>query len=142
MTLEELQEQVDKDLKINDTELDLESLKTPQLHNKYLKHYNNFKLLMTRAESDYKILKRVKWEYYTGKASPEVYKQKPFNLKIMKSDLDKYLDSDEDLIKSKQKIEYLETVVNYLDRTLKIIGGRDWQIRNSIEWRKFTSGAI
>ena len=142
MTLEELQEQVDKDLKINETELDLESLKTPQLHNKYLKHYNNFKLLMTRAESDYKILKRVKWEYYTGKASPEVYKQKPFNLKIMKSDLDKYLDSDEDLIKSKQKIEYLETVVNYLDRTLKIIGGRDWQIRNSIEWRKFTSGAI
>tara|TARA_A200000113_G_C8797609_1_gene333010 strand:+ start:252 stop:680 length:429 start_codon:yes stop_codon:yes gene_type:complete len=142
MTLEELQELVDKDLKINESELDLESLKTPQLHNKYLKHYNNFKLLMTRAESDYKILKRVKWEYYTGKASPEVYKQKPFNLKIMKSDLDKYLDSDEDLIKSKQKIEYLETVVNYLDRTLKIIGGRDWQIRNSIEWRKFTSGAI
>tara|TARA_E500000178_G_scaffold226618_1_gene223464 strand:+ start:427 stop:855 length:429 start_codon:yes stop_codon:yes gene_type:complete len=142
MTLEELQELVDKDLKINESELDLESLKTPQLHNKYLKHYNNFKLLMTRAESDYKILKRVKWEYYTGKASPEVYKQKPFNLKIMKSDLDKYLDSDEDLIKSKQKIEYLETVVNYLDRTLKIISGRDWQIRNSIEWRKFTSGAI
>ena len=142
MTLEELQEQVDKDLKINEAELDLESLKTPQLHNKYLKHYNNFKLLMTRAESDYKILKRVKWEYYTGKASPKVYQEKPFNLKIMKSDLDKYLDSDEDLIKSKQKIQYLETVVNYLDRTLKIVGGRDWQIRNAIEWRKFTSGAI
>ena len=142
MTLEELQEQVDKDLKINESELDLESLKTPQLHNKYLKHYNNFKLLMTRAESDYKILKRVKWEYYTGKASPKVYQEKPFNLKIMKSDLDKYLDSDEDLIKSKQKIQYLETVVNYLDRTLKIVGGRDWQIRNAIEWRKFTSGAI
>ena len=142
MTLEELQEQADKDLKINESELDLESLKTPQIHNKYLKHYNNFKLLMTRAESDYKILKRVKWEYYTGKASPKVYQEKPFNLKIMKSDLDKYLDSDEDLIKSKQKIQYLETVVNYLDRTLKIVGGRDWQIRNAIEWRKFTSGAI
>jgi hypothetical protein len=97
---------------------------------------------LTRAESDYKILKRVKWEYYTGKASPQVYQQKPFNLKIMKSDIDKYLESDEELIKAKQKIDYLETVVNYLDRTLKIIGGRDWQIRNSIEWRKFTSGAI
>ena len=142
MTLEELQEQVDKDLKINDTELDLESLKTPQLHNKYLKHYNNFKLLLTRAESDYKILKRVKWEYYTGKASPQVYQQKPFNLKIMKSDIDKYLESDEELIKAKQKIDYLETVVNYLDRTLKTISSRDWQIRNSIEWRKFTSGGF
>ena len=142
MTLEELQELVDKDLKINDTELDLESLKTPQLHNKYLKEYNNFKLLLSRAESDYKILKRFKWEYYTGKSSPQIYKEKPFNLKIMKSDIDKYLESDEDLIKAKQKIDYLETVVNYLDRTLKTISSRDWQIRNSIEWRKFTSGAI
>ena len=142
MTLEELQEQVDKDLKINDTELDLESLKTPQLHNKYLKEYNNFKLLLSRAESDYKILKRFKWEYYTGKSSPQIYKDKPFNLKIMKSDIDKYLESDEDLIKAKQKIDYLETVVNYLDRTLKTISSRDWQIRNSIEWRKFPSGAI
>ncbi len=142
MTLEELQEQVDKDLKLNEAELDLESLKTPQIHNKYLKHYNNFKLLLTRAESDYRILKRVKWEYYTGKASPEIYKQKPFNLKIMKSDIDKYLDSDGDLIKSKQKIEYLQTVVDYLEKTLKIIGSRDWQIRNAIEWRKFTSGAV
>ena len=142
MTLEELQEQVDKDRKINDTELDLESLKTPQLHNKYLKEYNNFKLLLSRAESDYKILKRFKWEYYTGKSSPQIYKEKPFNLKIMKSDIDKYLESDEDLIKAKQKIDYLETVVNYLDRTLKTISSRDWQIRNSIEWRKFTSGAI
>ena len=142
MTLEELQEQVAKDLKINDTELDLESLKTPQLHNKYLKEYNNFKLLLSRAESDYKILKREKWEYYTGKASPKVYQEKPFNLKIMKSDIDKYLESDEDIIKAKQKIDYLETVVNYLDRTLKTISSRDWQIRNSIEWRKFTSGAI
>ena len=50
----------------------------------------------------------------------------------MKSDIDKYLESDEELIKAKQKIDYLETVVNYLDRTLKIIGGRDWQIRNSM----------
>ena len=50
MTLEELHKCfLDKDLKINDTELDLESLKTPQLHNKYLKHYNNFKLLLTLA---------------------------------------------------------------------------------------------
>ena len=39
MDLEKLQEMADKDLVINETELDLESLKTPQLHNKYMKHY-------------------------------------------------------------------------------------------------------
>ncbi len=142
MTLEELQEQVDKDLKINDTELDLESLKTPQLHNKYLKHYNNFKLLLTRAESDYKILKRVKWEYYTGKADPSVYQVKPFNIKLLKPYVDKYIKADEDMIKLEQKVTYVQSVVDYLDRTVKIISNRGFQIKNAIDWRKFTSGVI
>ena len=38
MDLIELQNEADNDLKIDDTELDLESIRTPQLHNKYLKH--------------------------------------------------------------------------------------------------------
>ena len=53
MDLEKLQEQADKDLKINDTELDLESLKTPQLHNKYMKHLTKFKLLLSKAQIEY-----------------------------------------------------------------------------------------
>ena len=53
MDLEQLQDLAEKDLKINDTELDLESLKTPQLHNKYLKFLNKWKLLQTKANIDY-----------------------------------------------------------------------------------------
>tara|TARA_Y100001951_G_C11235751_1_gene237334 strand:+ start:521 stop:949 length:429 start_codon:yes stop_codon:yes gene_type:complete len=142
MTLEELQELVEKDLKINETELDLESLKTPQLHNKFMKHLNNFKLLLTRANSEYYLLKKEKWEYYTGKASPDVYKEKPFHLKILRTDIDKYLDSDEELVKADQKVKYLETVVDYLDRTVRQITNRTFTIKNAIDWRKFTSGAI
>ena len=78
MDLEKLQELVDGDLKINDTELDLESLKTPQLHNKYLKHLTKFKLLLSRAEAELATTKKALWEYYTGKADPEVYKENPF----------------------------------------------------------------
>ena len=72
MNLSELQDQVDRDLKMDDTELDLESIKTPQLHNKYLKFYTNYSLQLKKAKDDYKILHRQKWEYYTGKAAPEV----------------------------------------------------------------------
>lgn len=142
MTLEELQELVEKDVKINDTELDLESLKTPQLHNKYLKHLTKFKLLLTRATSEYNILKKEKWEYYTGKADPSVYQLKPFNLKILKQDVDKYIESDEDIIKIDQKVKYLETTVDFLDRTVRQISNRGFTIKNAIDWRKFTSGAI
>ena len=142
MDLETLQEQVDKDLKINDTELDLESLKTPQLHNKYMKHYTKFKLMLTRAETDYSQVKRQKWEYYTGKADASVYAEKPFDLKVLRTDVDKYIESDEEMIKAKQKVEYLQAVVDYLDKTLRQITIRTFTIKNAIDWRKFTSGAI
>ena len=142
MDLEQLQEQVDKDLKINDTELDLESLKTPQLHNQYMKHLTKYKLMLSRAETEYNVLKREKWEYYTGKADASVYAQKPFDLKILRTDIDKYLDSDEDLQKQKQKVDYLSTTVDFLDRTIRQIGNRGFTIKNAIDWRKFTSGAI
>jgi len=142
MTLEELQVQADKDLKINDTELDLESLKTPQLHNQYLKHLTKYKLMLSRTETEYNILKREKWEYYTGKADPSVYAQNPFHFKLLKTDVDKYLESDMDLQKLKQKVDYIQTTVDFLDRTIRQISNRGFTIKNAIDWRKFTSGAI
>jgi len=142
MDLEQLQLEADKDLKINDTELDLESLKTPQLHNKYMKHYTKFKLLLTRTEDELRTMKRNKWEYYTGKADPSVYQAKPFDLKIMRTDIDKYLEADEDLQKLSQKIAYLITVVDFLDKTIRVIVNRTYTIKNAIEWRRFTSGAV
>jgi len=142
MDLEKLQEQADKDLKINDTELDLESLKTPQLHNQYIKHLTKYKLMLSRAETEYNIMKKEKWEYYTGKADASVYAEKPFDLKILRTDIDKYLDSDIDLQKQKQKVDYLNTTVDFLDRTIRQIGNRGFTIKNAIDWRKFTSGAI
>jgi len=142
MTLEELQELAGKDLKINDTELDLESLKTPQLHNKYMKHLTKFKLMLSKAEAEFAQTKRTLWEYYTGKADASVYAKKPFDLKILKQDVDQYIQSDDEYIKAKQKVDYLSTTTDFLDRTIRQIQSRDWNIRNAIEWRKFTSGAI
>ena len=142
MDLEQLQLEADKDLKINDTELDLESLKTPQLHNKYMKHYTKFKLLLTRTEDELRTMKRDKWEYYTGKADPSVYQAKPFDLKIMRTDIDKYLEADEDIQKLSQKVAYLITVVDFLDKTIRVIVTRTYTIKNAIEWRRFTCRAV
>jgi|TARA_R110000796_G_scaffold18240_8_gene55366 hypothetical protein len=142
MTLEELQQQVDKDFKLDDTELDAESIKIPLLHNKYLQHFNKFSLLLKKAEYDHKSMVREKWEYYTGKADQSVYAQKPFDLKVLKSDVHIYMDSDEDLQKADQKAAYLNQVVKYLEQVLRSINNRTFLIKNAIEWKKFTSGAI
>ena len=142
MTLEELQQQAEKDLKINDTELDLESLKTPQLHNQYLKHLTKYKLMLSRSETEYNVMRKEKWAYYTGKADPSVYQEKPFNLKVLRTDIDKYLDSDLELQKLKQKVDYIQTTVDFLDRTIRQISNRGFTIKNAIDWRRFTSGAV
>jgi hypothetical protein len=137
MTLEELQESANRDLKIDDTDLGTESINIPILHNKYLQHYNKFSLLLKKAEYEQKVLKRQKWEYYTGKSDPSVYKEK-----ILKVDVHIYMDSDEELQRADQKEVYLKQVVNYLEQLLRSINTRNFIIKNAIDWAKFTSGAI
>ena len=140
MDLETLQNQVDVDLKIDDTELDLESIRTPQLHNKYLKQFTKYSLQYKKAKDDYDGLYKFKWEYYTGKSTMEVYQAEPFDLKILKSDVHIYLNADEELQKLGQRTEYLNVVVVYIERVLREINNRNWNIRNTIEWKKFLHG--
>ena len=142
MDLEKLQELADKDLKINETELDLESLRLPQLHNKYMKHLTKFKLLLSKAEAELATTKKELWEYYTGKADASVYAEKPFNFKLLRQDVAQYIQSNEEYIKAKQKVDYLNTTIDFLDRTIRQITNKTFTIKNAIEWRKFTSGAI
>ena len=140
MDLETLQKQVDVDLKIDDTALDLESIRTPQLHNKYLKQFTKYSLQYKKAKDDYDGLYKFKWEYYTGKSTMEVYQAEPFDLKVLKSDIHIYLNADAELQKLGQRQEYLNVVVVYLERVLREINNRNWNIRNTIEWKKFLHG--
>ena len=67
---------------------------------------------------------------------------KPFDLKVLKADVHIYMDSDDELQKADQKVAYLKQVVNYLEQVLRSINNRTFLIKNAIEWKKFTSGAI
>ena len=140
MNIDELYSEIERDLKIDDTELDLESIRTPQLHNNYLKMYTTHSLQLKRLQDEYKILYRVKWEYYTGKASPETYKEKPFDIKVLKADVGIYIDADTDLQQLSQRVTYAKQITDYLERILREINNRNWTIRNTIEWKKFLHG--
>ena len=98
--------------------------------------------MLSRAEGELMNTKRVLWEYYTGKADASVYAQRPFNYKLLRQDVDQYIQSDEAYVKAKQKVDYLSTTVDFLDRTIRQISNRTFTIKNAIEWKRFTSGAI
>lgn len=140
MNLDEIQLLWETDSTIDPDNLHEESIKIPSLHAKYYKIYNNIILLKKIEENKYKILKKEKWMYYSGKSDPEIYKENPFDHKVLKADIDKYMDADNDLIKSLSKIDYYETMLNYLESILKTILNRTYQIKNSIEFMRFTAG--
>ena len=140
MNLDEIQTLWDEDSKIDEDELHTESTKVPSLHAKYYRILNNILMLKKVEENKFKQLKKEKWQYYTGKADPEVYIDKPFDHKVLRQDVDKYMDADEDLIKVCSKIDYYQIMLNYLDSILKTINNRTYQIKNSIEWQQFIRG--
>lgn len=140
MNLDEIQTLWEEDSNIDPDNLHNESIKIPSLHAKYYKIYNNLVLLKKLEETKLSILKKEKWMYYSGKAEPDVYKENPFDHKVLKGDIDKYMESDKDIIKVTSKIDYYQTMINYLESILKTILNRTFQIKNSIEFMRFTAG--
>ena len=113
MILSEIQEMVRKDLKINDLELDIESLRIPSLHSKYLQLLTEHSLLLKKTQGELNVLKRDKWIFYTGKATDEIYKEKgSFDVKLnTKDDQKTFIEADKEYRELKGKVEYYESVV-------------------------------
>ena len=140
MNLDEIQSLWDADSKLDPDNLHTVSTDIPALHAKYYRILNRILLLKKSEENKFKMLKKEKWQYYTGKADPQVYIDKPFDHKVLRQDVDKYMDADEDLIKQLSKIDYYQVMTSYLDSILKTIGNRTYQVKNAIEWQQFIRG--
>ena len=139
--LDMIQSMWETDSKIDIDNMHEESLRVPKLHAKYHEMMNNLILLKSRAESLRKNIRHDRYEYFSGKADPDVYIDNPFPKKIRDKDtMQKYLDADEKLSEASLKIEYYVVMINYLDSILKQISNRTYQIKNSIEWHKFQAG--
>jgi len=143
MNLEEMKQEVSNDLPVSNQEhLDSEALKNQTIKIKYLDYKTRFELLLAKSKGDYQRLYREKWEYYGGKADAKIYVSKPFDLKVLKTDLTMYITSDEDVITLSNKIAYLEATIKYIDGVIRSIDNRGWDIKNAIEWKKFEAGMM
>ncbi len=140
-SLDLVQEMWESDSKMNQDELDSESLKIPQLHAKYYDIYNVTLTLRKQTEISYSKILLERRQYYQGKATADIYAEEPFPYKVRdKEDLKLYLDADQRLKDVSLKKEYYDMMLRYLEEILKQITNRTYQIKNAIEWRRFTSG--
>ena len=139
--LEKLQEMWQKDSVIDPDNLHDESLKIPQLHSKYYTIYNTTILLREKARETYNKVKLDRYNYYTGKATAEVYAEEPFPYKVRdKEALQRHMDADERICKVELKIRYYDIMLKFLEEVIKCISNRTFQIKNALEWHKFTAG--
>ena len=144
MNLENLKAEVKKDLTIDKTDLASESIRIPQIHNKYLNFLMNDRLSLSKFDSDLVKLRHKKWLYYTGKMSQEELDElgwDPFDLTVLKTDIDKFVNADDDVILLQPKVVLLREKVNYLEGVMKAINNLNWNIRSAIDWMRMTEFA-
>ena len=146
MTLDELKKQWKEDCEIDDIELDNASIEVPKLHAKYSELLTDSIVALKGTQLEYKLLLKDKWMWFNGKMDEDRinelgWSHDPFDgLKIMKNDINIFMDADEDIMKIRTKIDYLQEKIDFVKRCMENITWRHQTIKNTIEWRKFMSG--
>jgi len=146
MNLEKVLEEWKVDSRIDPTSIDESSRVTPELHAKYLNMLSQTKLRLKDAEFKQKQLMKKKWLWYQGKLPQEEvvelgWDPDPFDgLKILKGEMEHYVEADPELIASEAKIEYLKTVIDTLKEIVENLKWRHQTIGNIIRWKQFEAG--
>lgn len=145
MKLEDIYNMWDEDSIIKREQLDEESLKISRLHSKYLRIYTNEKLMLKQYEADFKILRLEKYEFYTQGPTQEAF-DKGWRLpacgKVLKADSALYIDADKDIINASLKIGLQKEKISFLDAVVHQLGQRSFNIKNAIDYVKWSAGLL
>jgi hypothetical protein len=131
------------DAPIDETNLVGESKRIPLLHSKYYNMYYKEVLRVKKLKAEYKQLEAAKREWFDGSMAEEDLRDRgwrPYQKKIIRQDIDKYLQADEDIINLSLRIDLHTANANYLEDIIKTIHSRNFVIKNMIDILKFQSG--
>jgi len=145
ITLKELQDMWQEDCKVDELNLGQESTRIPELHSKYLNHLFTLRLQCRRSQSELFKMRRLKWKYYRGELDQKELNERGWDQYLgnapLNNQMNEFLDTDEDVIKLTDKLEYLNTCLTLCESVMKSISSRSFDIKNAIEWTKFTNGS-
>ena len=142
MKIENIKDMLEKDRSIDHTQLDTESLKIPEQAVKYQQMAHDEALRLRFLEKEYNVAKYNRWMYYMGKADPDVYDKEPFDHKVLKSDLNVFLDSDLILNEIQDRILSQTEKLKLVVEAGKVMQNKSFNIKNALEHQKFMGGAF
>ena len=142
MKIDELKAMCLKDTQIDSTDLDGYSISIPTLANKYHQLAFDERKVLRFLQGEYNVLLQKRWLYYSGKASDDVYEAEPFDLKVLKGDMEMFLNADKQIIDMKDRVGEQVDKINLIDDTAKKIIAASFNISNTIKWKKFLAGDL
>ena len=143
ITHDELLAMWEKDAGFDKAVLDDESLNIPKLHHKYLSMYLDIKAKKVAYTHKLEGIRKDKELYYSGQATADVYKEKPFDLKLKtRAGVDKHVNTDKEVVGLMQRIEYMEVLIEGLNHIMTQIQWRNQHVKNAIDYMRFTSGSL
>lgn len=143
MKLDDIYQEWEKDSEINRNELGDEVLRIPKLHHKYFKIFTQERLTLRKLEFDLKQLKLEKFEFFTQGPTPEQHEKGwklPPQGKILKSEANNYVDSDQEVIQLALRIGMQLEKIELLESVIKTFTNRGFNIKSAIDWEKFKVG--
>jgi hypothetical protein len=143
LKIEEIVSEWDKDSKIDETELSTEAVNIPKIHNKYLKIFMGERISLFRLKAEKNRVRKTLQEYYLGeldKHELEELGRDQFYKKLLKNEIDVYIESDDLFIETTLKVAMQQEKVDYIERVIKSLDSRGFAIKNAIDFMKFTMG--
>ena len=142
-SLEDIQNEWEKNSKIDYSNLGTESIRIPVIHDKYLKIFIDERIRLKGMEFELSKLVRSKTNYYKGEMTEDELDKRgweQFQGRLLKNEISNYIETDDDYIKIKQNIVVQQEKINYLDSIIKQLNNRGFQIKNALDWLKFSRG--
>jgi len=134
--------EAEKDVMIDEIDLDKSLLDIPKLHRKWSKKLSDETITLKEMYYMKESVKLERWKYYNGKQTDQyIANHGIMHEKILKTDIDRYLSSDVKLSLVNDLVSIQKEKCDFIERTMKEIGNRGFHIRAIIDWRKFLQGA-
>ena len=141
VTLDTLMKEWSEDKIVDGTEIEKEILKISFLHGKYLNIMSHHRVLCRKMETDYKLMKGLREDYYQGHLTKEEMEERgwePIQHVLSNPQIARKLDTDGELNKLLLKRIAHGEIVEYCEDVLKSLNSRTWDLGNVIKYRQLT----
>jgi hypothetical protein len=143
VTIDILMKAWSEDSVIDSTSMEKELLKISHLHGKYLNIMSHHRHLVRKMESEYKVMKGLREDYYQDHLTQEDLDKhgwEPIQHVLSNPQIARKLETDTELNKLLLKKIAHEEIVNYCENILKSLHSRTWDLGNYVKYIQLTSG--